>query len=74
MRILELQELAKEKGFDSLKFKFKTLFGEEKQGQWIDAYFGFFRIDGMKESTIFIVNRWRKEFGDEMFEFEVVND
>jgi len=74
MRILELQELAKDKGFDSLKFKFKTLFGEEKEGQWIDAYFGFFRIDGMKESSMLTVQGWRKEFGDELFEFEVVND
>ncbi len=74
MRILELQELAKDKGFDSLKFKFKTLFGEEKEGQWIDAYFGFFKIDGMEASSMLTVNGWRKEFGDELFEFEVVSD
>jgi hypothetical protein len=71
MRILELQKLAQEKGYDSLKFKFKTLFGTESQGQWEDAYFVLFKIDG--SSGLLSVSGWRKEFGDELFEFEVID-
>ena len=71
MRILELQKLAQEKGYDSLRFRFKTLLGTENTGKWEDAYFGIFKIDG--SSGLCSVSGWRKEFGDELFEFEVID-
>jgi hypothetical protein len=71
MRILELQEYAKDNGFDSLKFKFTNLLGQEKKGQWKDAYFGFFWIEGMDENTFMTVSQWRQQVGDEMIEFEI---
>ena len=71
MRILELQEYAKDNGFDSLKFKFTNLFGQEKKGHWIDAYFGFFWIEGMDENTFMTVSQWRQQVGDELIEFEL---
>ena len=71
MRILELQELAKERGYDSLRFRFKTFFGTEKTGKWEDAYLGLFKVDG--SSGICSVSGWREFFRDELFEFEVID-
>ena len=72
MRILELQKLAQKKGYDSLKFKFKTLFAQEEvECKWVDAYYGFFKVNG--SNNILTVKGWRKEFGDELFEFEVID-
>lgn len=71
MSILQLQEYAKDNGFDSLKFKFKNLLGQEKKGHWIDAYFGFFWIESMDENTFMSVSKWRKLVGDELIEFEI---
>lgn len=72
MRILELQEYAKDNGFDSLKFKFTNLKGETKTGQWIDAYFGLFRIDGMADNEFMSVGQWRNLVGDSSIEFQVI--
>lgn len=74
MRILELQEYAKDNGFDSLKFKFTNLFGQEKKGHWQDAHFGFFWIEGMDENTFMTVSQWRQQVGDELIEFELDDD
>ena len=72
MRILELQEYAKDKGFDSLKFKFTNFNGEVKEGKWVDAYFGFFRIEGMADNEMITDNQWRQMVGDAAIEFELV--
>lgn len=69
MRILELQEYTKEHGFDSLEFTFNNLVGREINGKWLDAYMGIFRFDGMEENTMMTVTAFRKEFGDELFDF-----
>lgn len=69
MRILELQEYAKKHGFDSTEFEFVNLKGETKKGKWIDAYFGFFRIDGMPENKMMTTSQWRDLLGDQIFEF-----
>ena len=74
MRILELQKYAEDHGFDSLRFKFINMLGEEKKGQWIDAYFGLFKLDSMKEGTMMTVDQWRKTAGDELIEFEPIED
>jgi hypothetical protein len=72
MRILELQEYAKEKGFNSLKFKFTNLSGDVVEGKWLDAYYGFFRIYGMEDNQTVTVAQWRKAFGDGAIEFEPI--
>lgn len=72
MRILELQEYAKEKGFNSLKFKFTNLSGHIVEGKWVDAYYGFFKIDGTGDNQIMTVNQWREIWGDNSFEFEPI--
>ncbi len=64
MSILELQEYAKENGFDSCEFEFVNFIGKQVKGKWLDAYFGLFRIDGMDEKTFISVNQWRELFGD----------
>lgn len=71
MRILELQEYAKDNRFDSLKFKFTNILGQEKKGHWVDAYFGFFWIEGMDKNTFMTVSQWRQQVGDELIEFEI---
>lgn len=45
MSILQCQELAKEMGFDKATFDFCGPKGCLK-AKWLDAYFGFFQIDG----------------------------
>ena len=74
MRILELQQYAKDNGFDSVKFEFTTPFGKTLYGKWIDAYFGIFRIEGMKKNAFTNVYEWRREFGDELIEFKIVDN
>ncbi len=69
MKIDELCEYAKNNGFDSLKFKFTNLKGEEKTGQWLDAYFGMFMFEGDK--GFITVSQW-KEITDDIFEFEII--
>jgi hypothetical protein len=71
MRILELQEYAKDNGFDSVKFKYTDLLGTERTGKWIDAYFGFFTVEGMPDNELVSVSSWRKIAGDQI-EFEII--
>ena len=73
MRILELQEYAKEKGFNSLKFKFTNLSGHVVEGKWLDAHYGFFRIDGMEDNQMVTVAQWRRLLGDSAIEFEPID-
>lgn len=73
MRILELQEYAKDNGFNSLKFSFKDLLsGQEKLGQWMEAYLGIFKIEGIGENTFITVKQWRDNIPDELIEFKLV--
>lgn len=74
MGILELQKLAINNGVNSLRFRFKDYFGNWIYGQWIDAYFGFFSIDRIGEREMINVSSWKREFGDNRFEFEVLKD
>ena len=54
MKLLELQEHAKSNGFDSLEF----------ESVWLDAYFGFFRLDGMEEDEMISVTSFLDLIGD----------
>lgn len=75
MRILELERYAQDNDCsDSLRFKFKDLNGNERTGQWIDAYFGFFKLDNTEEDKFLTVSQWRKLFGDDMIDFEIIED
>ena len=64
MKLLELQEHAKSNGFDSLEFEFVNLLGETVKGKWLDAYFGFFRLDGMEENEMISVTSFLDLIGD----------
>jgi len=70
MKIDELRAYAEENGFDDLEFEFTNLLGEVKKCKWLDAYLGFFKIDG---GTGFItVDQWKKITGD-VFEFKLIS-
>lgn len=74
MRILELQEYAKEHGYSSLEFTMTSPISTLKKGKWLDAYYGFFWIEGMKENEMMTVSQLREEFGDELFEFKPITN
>lgn len=69
MKIDELREYAKQHGFDSLKFEFTNLSGEIKKCQWLDAWHGFFIIDG--SDGFITVEQWKQVTCD-IFEFRVI--
>ena len=46
MNLYELEEYAKEHGFNTVEFEFTNLLGEVKKARWLDAYFGFFQLEG----------------------------
>lgn len=71
MKIDELCAYAQKNGFDSVKFKFTNLLGEEKKCYWLDAYLGFFAIEG--NEGFITVNQW-KEVTKDIFEFEIIKD
>ncbi len=68
MKIRELEEYAKYNGFDSLRFKFINLLGETKYCQWLDAWFGLFKIDG--NDGFITVQQWI-DVTEDMFELEI---
>lgn len=70
MKIDELCEYAKDNGFDSLEFEFTNLSGEVKKCKWLDAYFGFFLIEG---NDGFITTKQWKEVTGDVFEFRLLN-
>jgi hypothetical protein len=74
MKILELQKYAEDHGFDSLRFKFIGADNKEKTGRWVDAYFGFFKIEESDSNGFITVNQWLKLFGNDMFDFEIIED
>jgi hypothetical protein len=47
MNIWQCEEYAKEHGFDSVKFTANFPVGQ-KQCEWLDAYFGMFKVDGIE--------------------------
>lgn len=60
MNIYQCQNWAKKNGFDSAAFTAIFPAGE-KRCQWVDAYFGFFTVDGLGDGFITV------ETIDEMF-------
>jgi hypothetical protein len=71
MRIDELEEYAKEHGFDSLEFEFTNLKGEVKKCKWLDAYMGLFVIEG---SGGFIKTSDWKQYTGDVFEFRICDE
>ena len=51
MNLYQCQEYAKDNGFDSLEFLAAFPSGPKKC-KWLDAYFGFFKIDGVGEGFV----------------------
>ena len=70
MKIDELCEYAKYNGFDSLEFEFTNIQGVIKKCKWLDAYFGFFLIEG---NDGFITTKQWKEITGDVFEFRLLN-
>ena len=48
MQLRKLQKYAQNHGFNTLKFKIISPNGNELNCQWLDAYFGFFTIEGQE--------------------------
>ena len=69
MKIDELQSYAEKNGFDSVKFKFTNLQGEEKRCEWLDAYFGLFKFEGGE--GFISISQWKELTGD-CFDFEII--
>lgn len=51
MNIRQCQKLAQEVGYNSMKFRAEFP-GGEKKCQWIDAYFGFFVVEGFENEHL----------------------
>lgn len=47
MNLYQCEAYAKKNGFDTVKFIAKFPVGDKKC-EWLDAYFGFFQVEGMK--------------------------
>ena len=71
MRISELEKYAQENGFDSIRFQFTNFQGRLVSGKWIDAWFGFFRLDGMPEDQFITTKQFLELLGDSI-EFEIL--
>jgi len=67
MRILEVQEYAKQNGSDSVRFKLKN----GNTCKWNDAHMGLFTFE--KQGITYTVSQWREEQGDEYNDFEIIN-
>ena len=72
MRILELQKYAEDNGFDSVRFKFVGPTGKTVTCQWLDAYMGLFKIDGV--NGFITVNSFINNFGIDTIEFEIIEN
>jgi hypothetical protein len=51
MNLYQCEKYAKDNGFDSVEFIAKFPTGERKC-KWLDAYFGFFKIDGVGDGFV----------------------
>ena len=71
MKIHGLEAYAQEHGFDSVKFSFVNLMGDEVKCKWLDAYMGLFSIE---ETEGFItVSDWIKATND-CFDFKIIEN
>ena len=51
MNLYQCEKYAKDNGFDSVKFVAKFPTGD-RTCQWLDAYFGFFKIEGVGDGFV----------------------
>jgi L-alanine-DL-glutamate epimerase-like enolase superfamily enzyme len=73
MNIYEIEEYAKEKGYDSVKFSIMTVLGKVFIGEFIDAYFGMIRIPELGDDII-MLSALRKEYGSDFFIFTPISE
>lgn len=71
MKIHELEAYAQEHGFDSVQFSFINLMGKEIKCQWLDAYMGLFKMEGIEGFCT--VGNWIKATND-CFDFNLIKD
>lgn len=74
MTIHEMQKYAENNGFDTLKFKITFSYsGKEINCQWLDAYFGFFKVEGQEGfMTVAQLEDFENSGGDSMI-CEILN-
>lgn len=63
MNLYQCQKYAEKNGFDSIKFKAFFPSGE-KECCWVDAYFGFFKIEGVTDNSFVTVSQIDAMFPD----------
>lgn len=68
MNITEIEEYAKENGFDSCEFLMITQNGGTFNGKFLDAYFGFVQIPKLGDGFIRL-SEIRKEYGSDFCSF-----
>ncbi|WP_090739387.1 hypothetical protein [Paenibacillus sp. Mc5Re-14] len=71
MNIYEIQEYAKDHGFDSLKFAMTNRNGATFYGHFLDAYFGMIMIPEIGDGFI-VISHLIQEYGFDEFEFTVL--
>lgn len=70
MNIYEVQEYAKDHGFDSVNFIMVNRAGRSFEGRFLDAYFGMIAIPEISSGFI-LLSDLIKEYGIHEFEFYV---
>lgn len=72
MNIYQLQKLAKNNGFDSMKFVGKPLVHSFKEfkAKWLDAYLGLFEIEGQSGFTT--IDTFTNSGIDTFYDFEEI--
>lgn len=68
MNIVEIEEYAKDHGFDSCEFLMMTKDGGIFNGKFLDAYFGFVQIPQLGDGFIRLSDI-RKEYGFDFCSF-----
>ncbi|RXZ77997.1 hypothetical protein EBB07_28470 [Paenibacillaceae bacterium] len=68
MNIYEIEEYAKDHGYDSLEFLIINKEGNSFNGRFLDAYFGMIQIEAISDGFIRL-EQLRNQFGSEYFKF-----
>jgi len=55
VNIMQCQKLAQDIGFDSMTFDLVGPKGRKKC-KWVDAYFGFFQIEGQEDDKVIMID------------------
>jgi hypothetical protein len=70
MDLYQLEEYAKKHGFNSVEFEFTNFLGEVKKARWLDAYYGFFILEGSEGFST--VSQYAK-YGADKLDYRVIS-